>query len=193
MRFAIAGEGPLRHSLEGLIAELKLTEHFRLCGFRDDVVNFILALDLFVCSSLWEGGPLVVIEAMLLGKTVVTTPVGLTPELIADGRTGYLVPPSDHETLASRILTVLDGKLGGRLSIDEARRTAANLTNPALNARAFDDVLERLAGRRTLSRASDTGRSPTTRPRHVNPVDFESARSPLGQFQAPEGGQKSPL
>lgn len=115
--FAIVGDGPLRESLLKLVDNLKLTARFRLCGFRGDVGNFLRALDLYVCSSLFEGLPLTIVEAMLLGKPVVATDVGGNYEVVVPGRTGVLVPPSSPEKLAGGILKLVnDQDLRGRLA-----------------------------------------------------------------------------
>jgi len=81
-RFAVVGDVPRRRELQRLIDDLGLGERFSLCGFRSGVTDFIAALDLFVSSSRWEGLPLVVVEAMLLGKRVVVTDVGGNRELV---------------------------------------------------------------------------------------------------------------
>jgi glycosyltransferase involved in cell wall biosynthesis len=146
-RFAIVGEGPLRSSLERLIRDMRLTDRFTLCGFRSDVADFLSAIDYFVCSSLWEGGPLVVIEAMLLGKPVIATSVGLIPEVILTGRTGYLVTPSDPKALADAILQALDSTRDRTLQARAARDCAMALTDPDSNARVFDDLIQQMAQR----------------------------------------------
>jgi glycosyltransferase involved in cell wall biosynthesis len=144
VRFAVAGEGPLRLSLENLIARLGLKGRFHLCGFRPDVVNFLAALDVFVLSSRWEGLPLAVLEAMLLGKPVVATNVGGNAEVIGPPLTGQIVPPADPNALAEAVLKVLDLKNAGMHSPRETRRIAAAFSDPIRNARMLDDIVERL-------------------------------------------------
>jgi glycosyltransferase involved in cell wall biosynthesis len=139
--FAIVGDGPRRRELQRLIDALGLGERFSLCGFRSGVTDFIAALDLFVSSSRWEGLPLVVVEAMLLGKRVVVTDVGGNRELVDPGRTGLLVPPDDPQALSDAMLRMLDPAASPTLDMDRVRRTAAAIADPVANAATFDDVL----------------------------------------------------
>jgi glycosyltransferase involved in cell wall biosynthesis len=147
VRFAIAGEGPSRALLQTLIEELGLTGRFQLCGFRWDVENFLAALDIFVCASAWEGGPLVAVEAMLLGKPVVTTAVGFTPEIINPGESGVLVRPGDPRALAEALLEALGNRAGLTRGALEQRHRAAKLTDPLSNARRFEEILQAAIGR----------------------------------------------
>ena len=149
VRFAIAGDGPFGQHLRQRIADLGLTGRFHLCGFREDIANFLTALDIFVSSSLWEGGPLVLVEAMLLRKPVVTTNVGVSPEIIVPGKTGELVPASDPDALASALLAALAKKDTQGYDLEEARRKAATLTDPRSNAQTFDEIFERSATTRS--------------------------------------------
>ena len=146
VRFAVAGEGPLRRSLETLIAKLDLAEHFQLCGFRTDIANFLGALDLFVCSSHWEGGPLVVIEAMALAKPVVSTNVGFTPNIVLAGVTGELVSVGDPNALASAILEALHCYRKAAYNPRKAIEIAAEWSDPVASAKITDNLLSELAG-----------------------------------------------
>lgn len=165
VRFAVAGEGPLRSSLERLIRELGLTGRFHLCGFRSDMADFLAALDFFVSSSLWEGLPLVIAEAMILGKAIVATDVGGNPELILPGQTGLLVAPSDPPALAAAIMTLRDREDLRFRFAQEGRRVAIALTDPVANAREFDRVLEEALGSATgaLPEAGDSAQDAAPR------------------------------
>lgn len=145
VHFAIAGEGPLHSSLQRLIDELRLNDRFHLCGFREDAGNFLAALDLFVSPSLWEGGPLTLIEAMLLGKPVVATSVGVSSEIVAPGENGELVPPSDAQALATAILLALERT--GDHGYERARTRACleAFTDPSSSARVLDGTLDQSA------------------------------------------------
>lgn len=147
VRFAIAGEGPERRSLERLIAELGLGGRFELCGFQPDVVNFVSALDLFVSSSVREGLPIAVLEAMLLGKPVVATAVGGTPEVMVPGRTGMLVPAGEPKALESALLAFLNGSTS-EFDPNESRRRAMAVADPGVNARAFEEAADDVLARR---------------------------------------------
>lgn len=99
VRLWVAGDGELRPALEALITELDLGDSVRLLGLRSDVPALLAACDALVLSSVYEGNPLVVMEAMAAGRPVVATAVGCVPELV-DDTTGWLVPPGDVAALA---------------------------------------------------------------------------------------------
>jgi glycosyltransferase involved in cell wall biosynthesis len=106
-RVVVFGEGAERGRLERRIAELGLGERFRLPGFRDDVDALLPWADVAVLPSLTEGLPNVALEAAAASVPVVATAVGGTPEVVIDGRTGFLVPPNEPMALARRTADVL--------------------------------------------------------------------------------------
>ena len=92
----IFGEGTQRPALERLIANAGLVGRFVLPGFRGDLDQLLPTRPIsFVLPSFTEGMPNVLLEAGAAGVPVVATAVGGTPEVVADGKTGYLVPPGD--------------------------------------------------------------------------------------------------
>ncbi|MFC1932966.1 glycosyltransferase [Chloroflexota bacterium] len=93
--------------LEELAAGLGIRERVIFTGFRQDVFNIMRIFDLFVLSSLYEGLPLALLEAMFMGKPAVAPEVGGIPEVIKDGLTGFLVPPKNPEALAEKIIQIL--------------------------------------------------------------------------------------
>lgn len=90
-----------------LVEELGLRERFHFLGFRKDVPEILSAMDIFVLASVSEGFPLVALEAMAAGKSVVMTRAGGQQELIEDGRNGLLVPAGDAAALAGAITDLL--------------------------------------------------------------------------------------
>lgn len=152
VNFAVAGEGPLKASLEGLVGQLGLADHFRFIGFSSDVVSFLAALDLFVSPSLREGGPLVVAEAALVGKPVVATSVGYCPEIIASGCTGELVPPGNPDALARALLRALECKGIAALPRKGAFQAVSSLFDPEVNARLFDEIVQQACRNRIRKR-----------------------------------------
>jgi glycosyltransferase involved in cell wall biosynthesis len=101
------GDGPHREAISRRIRELGLERRFILAGFRDDLDRLLPHWDLSVLPSFTEGLPTVVLESYAAGVPVVATAVGGTPEAVADGVDGYLVPPGDPVALARRILALL--------------------------------------------------------------------------------------
>jgi glycosyltransferase involved in cell wall biosynthesis len=97
------GEGVLRQDLERRLAGLGLTQRFLMPGFRTDLDTLIGAADVVVLPSFTEGLPNVALEASAAGVPVVATAVGGTPEAIADGESGFLVPPGQPEPIAARV------------------------------------------------------------------------------------------
>jgi glycosyltransferase involved in cell wall biosynthesis len=111
LRLEIAGAGSQREVLEKEIGRLGLAGQVRFLGWQPDLRAVFRTWDIFAMPSLDEGLPMAALEAMAEGLPVVATSVGGLPELIEDGRTGYLVPPSDVAALAARLrLLILDTK-----------------------------------------------------------------------------------
>lgn len=103
VHLVLVGDGPLRDEIESQAAHLGIGARMRLLGDRVDSAQLVTAFDVAVLSSLSEGLPNVVMEAMAAGAPVVATAVGGVPELIKDGETGFLVPPANPEAMAERI------------------------------------------------------------------------------------------
>lgn len=105
--FVLVGDGALRPEVERAVEEAGLAGRFHLLGWRRDPEVVVGDVDLFVLSSLHEGLPMVIPEAMAAGKPVVATAVDGTPEAVRDGVTGLLVPPRDPERLGAAIGSLL--------------------------------------------------------------------------------------
>lgn len=110
VQFVIAGDGPLRPECESLIKELNLSRKFFLLGYRNDINKIYPILALTTLSSLWEGLPVVFQESMVAGKPIVANNVDGARDVIADGKTGYLVTPRQPQEMADRILTLLNNE-----------------------------------------------------------------------------------
>ena len=111
-RFLLVGLGPLAGELKAEAGKLGLDGRFVFTGFRSDAVRLVAASDVFVLSSLHEGLPIALLEAMALGKPSVVTRVGGVPEA-TDESSSVLVPSGDPGALAAGI--------GGLLASDDAR------------------------------------------------------------------------
>ena len=103
VHFVLVGDGPLRREIEDESSQMGLCDRVHILGNRSDARLLALAFNVAVLTSLNEGLPNTVMEAMSAGVPTVATAVGGTVELISDNETGYLVPPADVETLADRI------------------------------------------------------------------------------------------
>jgi glycosyltransferase involved in cell wall biosynthesis len=102
--FLIVGDGPLRSETERAVGELDLTNHVQFLGLRKDITAILSASDVVVHSSIREGLPRVVLEALAIGTPIVATNVGGVPEAVRDGINGLLVPPQDPAALGRALL-----------------------------------------------------------------------------------------
>jgi len=118
IRLWLAGDGPLRGSLQAHAASLGVADVVTFHGQVEDVPRFLSAIDVFVMPSHLEGLCQAVIEALAAGVPAVTTSAGGLPDIIVDGTSGLLVPPRDPAALASAISRVLEDS---RLRQDLAR------------------------------------------------------------------------
>ena len=107
--FLIAGEGILKERLMSFIREKGLEPKIRYLGQRSDAEDIYRASDICICPSVWnEAFGLVLAEAMACGVPTIASRVGGIPEVVEDGKCGYLVPPGDSAALASAIETLCD-------------------------------------------------------------------------------------
>ena len=115
----VVGDGPMRRRIEQAAAELGLADHILLVGARSDVPDILPALTVFtLCSYTIECFPMALLEAMASGRPAVCTDVGGVGEMLADGITGYLVPPHDPAALADRLAKLLrDRQLCRRMGV----------------------------------------------------------------------------
>lgn len=126
LRVWLAGDGPDQAALRRLAARLGLGARVRWLGRRRDVFPLMARADAVVLPSRTEGHPLALLEAMTLGRAVLATAVGGVPEVVADGRTGLLVPPEDPDALAAALARLLGAPaLGARLGAAAAREARA--------------------------------------------------------------------
>jgi glycosyltransferase involved in cell wall biosynthesis len=107
VQFLAVGRGAQEAELLRLHHQLGLGDRFRFLGYRDDATDVLAACDLFVLSSVYEGIPVAVLEALAMGLPVVATSVGTVPDVVTDGVEGRLVPPRRPELLASVIEAVV--------------------------------------------------------------------------------------
>jgi len=115
------GDGPERSNLESMVQELGITGNVTFSGFQANVNSFLSKVDVFVLSSIREGIPVAMLEAMAIGVPVVATKVGGIPEVIQDNVDGLLVDSRNSEMLADALKRVIeDSSLGN--SIGEAGR-----------------------------------------------------------------------
>jgi glycosyltransferase involved in cell wall biosynthesis len=103
----IVGEGELKEDLHQMVTDLNLVEHVEFLGLRNDVPALMRTWDIFVLSSLWEGLPTVVMEAMISNIPVIATNIPGTNELVINQETGLLVPEKNVDSLVETIISLL--------------------------------------------------------------------------------------
>ena len=121
LEFIVAGEGELRSALVGTCRELGIERRFHFLGFRSDREKLLKLMSVFVLSSLDEGLPMAMLEAMAAGLPIVTTPVGGIPGVIRSGENGLFIEPGNVEQLKEALLllagnSAMREKLGKRAS-----------------------------------------------------------------------------
>lgn len=117
VHFIIAGKGNEESRITKMISDLNLNANVHMLGFRDDIVDVMQSLDVFLITSVTEGLGTIVLEAFAAGVPVVATRAGGIPEMVEDGVTGLLAPIGDADTLAAATMRILnDPGLGNQLA-----------------------------------------------------------------------------
>lgn len=108
-KLVILGKGPKENHLRGLCKNLDLDEKVLFLGFKENPYKYMKKADVFVLSSKWEGFGHVIVESMVAGTPVVSTDCKSGPaEILEDNKHGLLVPVSDSESMAEKILFLLN-------------------------------------------------------------------------------------
>jgi glycosyltransferase involved in cell wall biosynthesis len=107
VHFLLVGDGALRPNIESEVRRHGLEGRLLLLGWRRDIPEILQDTDVLVLTSLWEGLPRVLPQAMAVGVPAVVTEVDGSPEAIVDGVNGFLVRPKDVETMAQRIIQLI--------------------------------------------------------------------------------------
>jgi glycosyltransferase involved in cell wall biosynthesis len=151
---ALAGDGSLRGALEARVAELGLERQVRFLGHVESIGPLLLAADLCVLPSLWEGLPLVLLEAMARGRPVLASAVGGVPETLEDGVHGRLVPPGDAAALA-RVLEEMKQRpdAARQMGMRAAERVRQHYTWPRV-VESFEAVYDEVLGLASFSPAT---------------------------------------
>ncbi|MBI4864049.1 MAG: glycosyltransferase [Candidatus Riflebacteria bacterium] len=143
-RLALVGDGPEEVALRSLAANLGITDRILFLGARNDVADLYRAFDLFCLPSLWEGLPISLLEALLMGLPVVATAVDGTVEVVSHEQEGLLVPPGDPGALAGALLRLLDDReLGARLGKAGQARVLSGFTRSRmveLTGQVYDEL-----------------------------------------------------
>ncbi len=144
-KFVICGsDGGQAERAEQLITEYGIQEQVHLLGFRTDVIDILNISDLFVLPSEADPLPVVVLEAMALGKPVVATCSGGASEMVSDSVTGFLVPVNDPKSMSDAILNVLSRSDFGSSLGEEAYHRFLSMFSVSTYVSSFESLFEQL-------------------------------------------------
>ena len=136
----IAGRGPLEDALKKESEALEIQNHVRFVGMRLDIPELLRLFDVYVLPSLWEGLPMVLLEAMAAKCPIVATDVGGVSTVITSGGTGLLVKPKNIQELSRAVIRLLsDQQLKNELS-----RKAFHEFHERFEARKMTEAYEKL-------------------------------------------------
>jgi glycosyltransferase involved in cell wall biosynthesis len=121
LRLLYVGDGPLRFDVEAMARERGIADRLKITGVRREVPDLLRAMDLFVLTSLWEGLPRVVLQALATGVPVLAYDTAGTKEVVQDGRNGHLVAPGDLGALARHCADLLGDENRRRTMGEHAR------------------------------------------------------------------------
>jgi glycosyltransferase involved in cell wall biosynthesis len=133
LRFVYVGDGPMRGEIEAAIESAGLSDRVHLLGIRDDVPDVLRAMDVFILTSLWEGLPRVVLQALATGVPVVAYDTAGIEEAVHEGANGHLVAPGDVDDMVSKLGPIVDDReFRDRLSAAAAGGFEASFTEDAM-------------------------------------------------------------
>lgn len=146
-RALIVGDGDQMEALREQAARLGIAGAVVFAGHRTDVPQLLSALDVFCISSTYEGTPLALFEAMAAGRTIVSTAVDGCAEVLRDGATGLLVPPSDPPALGDALIRAL-ADAGLRRSLSDAALAASRQFDIAECVRQLEAIYDEVLAER---------------------------------------------
>lgn len=137
----IAGTGKLRENLQKMIDDNGLGSEVKLLGHVDDMPAFLNSLDLFVFTSLYEGGASALIETLQYGVPIIAWNISSNPEIIEDGITGGLVEPFDVEKLSLKVKSMVTSKEDIEKIIDQGHAKVEKMFDFKRNLDLLEDIL----------------------------------------------------
>jgi glycosyltransferase involved in cell wall biosynthesis len=152
-RVVLVGRGEHRPALEALVRELGLGATVVFAGYRGpDLPAVLAALDCVVLLGTGsEESCRAILEAMAVGRAIVAAPVGAAPEIVADGETGWLVPPVP-EAVAARLEATLRDRASARRIGEAGRRRVEARFTPSRRAELVEAVYVEVLAKEALSR-----------------------------------------
>lgn len=139
-KILIAGEGELQEALQKMINDNQLQNHVKLLGHVTDMPGFFNSLDVFVFTSLYEGSANTLIETLQYGVPTVAWDVSSNPEIIEDGKTGFLVKPFEVEGILKSVQKTLEDSILVKTLVYQAEEKVKNEFDTSRNL----DVLKNM-------------------------------------------------
>lgn len=131
--------------LRDRVEDLGLEERVVFAGASDKVPHALAAADVFVMSSVAESGPMVLLEAMAMGKPVIATDVGMVDEVVQDGLNGLVVPPADADRLSQALRRIIQDRELRESLMSRARPSLSERFTPERTAVKHQEVYQRAA------------------------------------------------
>lgn len=144
VKFLLIGDGILRSKIERLITRLNLKDRVILTGWCRDIPKILSSIDVFILTSLWEGLPIAVLEAMASGLPVVVTHTGGIGEVIQEGKNGFLVSVDKLEKMKEKIILLLkDEELRKQIG-QHAKKSLGNVFSKEKMLKSTEDLYQEL-------------------------------------------------
>ncbi|MCI0416746.1 glycosyltransferase [bacterium] len=144
--YMIVGDGQLREEIHDFARLLNLNEVVHFTGLQENVAPYYSAMDIYMSSSIFEGLPLTILEAMAMRLPVVATSVGGIPEVVNEGETGFLVAPRSPQPLADKLSILLDQPDLRKQMGDKARTVAEERFSMERMVRHLEEIYIEVLG-----------------------------------------------
>ena len=148
VRFLLVGDGPQARELKEYAQALGIEQNVIFAGFQPEVAAFYELMEIFAITSLREGTPMALLEAMATGVPVVATAVGGVPKIVRDRDNGMLVPAQDAQGIAAALLQLLQNRAEAARLASNAKRTIIEKYSAATMARQYENIYAGLVQRR---------------------------------------------
>lgn len=139
-RFLIVGDGPLFGQAKKRIAELGVEHAVILAGYQDHTPDYYQVMDVFILSSLWEGLPYVILEAMTFGLPIVASDIHGNNELVVHGRNGFLVAPMSSPKIAEFVTRLVEDEHTRAAFGRESKRMADSMSSIQQWTESYEDA-----------------------------------------------------
>jgi O-antigen biosynthesis protein len=143
-RFLFVGDGPEHDKLCAKIQQQQLEPYVFFAGVREDIAAMLSAMDLFLLTSIFEGLPLSVLEAMAVGLPVIATRVSGTPEAVLHNLTGLLIPPANSAAVSNAVIELLSKPQLRRWMGEQGRALVRQQFNKAFMVKQVEDIYDNL-------------------------------------------------